>query len=336
MKNTPPLIIAEVAQSHDGSLGTAHAFIDAVSSTGADAIKFQTHIAQAETTPHEPWRIKFSSQDKSRFDYWKRMEFTKKQWKELKIHTDDVGLKFMSSPFSIEAVHLLRDIGVYAWKIASGELNSDEILECISETNKEIFISTGMSTIKEIDNSVKKIKMKGLPLTVMQCTSMYPTPPEKIGLNMLEFFKKKYNCGVGLSDHSGTIYPGLAAVTIGIDVLEVHVTLSKNMFGPDVSSSINIEELKQLVEGSKFITNCLNQEVDKDSIAKELEPIAKIFRKSIVYNKDLPKGYILTREDFSFKKPGTGIQPHKIINVVGKKLSKAVRMDDLTSIKDFM
>ena len=171
-KSQPCKVVAEVAQSHDGSLGIAHAFIDAVSNVGADVIKFQTHIAHAETTLHEPWRIKFSRQDKTRYDYWKRMEFSEDQWQELKNHTDEVGLKFMSSPFSLEAVELLKKVGVHAWKIASGEVNNEEILDSIAETELDIYLSTGMSTIEEIDRSVERIKIKGLPLTVLQCTSM--------------------------------------------------------------------------------------------------------------------------------------------------------------------
>ena len=148
------LSVAEVAQAHDGSLGMAHAFIDAVSNVGVDVIKFQTHIAHAETTPHEPWRIRFSTQDKTRYDYWKRMEFSEDQWLDLKSHADEVGVKFISSPFSLEAVELLKKVGVYAWKIASGEVNNDEILDSIAETGLDIYLSTGMSTIEEVDRAV--------------------------------------------------------------------------------------------------------------------------------------------------------------------------------------
>ena len=154
------IIIAEIGSVHDGSFGNALKLIELTAKCGADCVKFQTHIASAETTPHEPWRIKFTTQDKSRYDYWKRMEFSYEQWKELKNHSDEVGLKFMSSPFSLEAVELLIKVGVHAWKIASGELNSDEVLDSLAETGKEIYLSTGMSSIAEIDRSVKKIKLK--------------------------------------------------------------------------------------------------------------------------------------------------------------------------------
>ena len=330
------LIIAEVGQAHDGSLGIAHSFIDAVSKSGADVIKFQTHIAEAETTQHEPWRIKFSTQDGSRYDYWKRMEFSETQWVELKKHSNDVGLQFISSPFSLEAVELLKKVGVHAWKIASGEVNNQEMLDSIAETKQDVYLSTGMSTIEEIDRSVERIKKKGLPLTILQCTSMYPTPPEKVGLNMLVFFRERYGCGVGLSDHSGKIFTGLAAATIGIDVLEVHVTFSKEMFGPDVSSSLTIDELKQLVEGTRYIEGVVESYVDKDSIAEELKPVRNIFTKSIVYRRDLEKGTIIKRDDISFKKPGTGVDPTHLEKVIGKQLKRSVKGDDQLSMSDLI
>jgi len=245
-------IIGEVAQAHDGSLGMAHAFIDAIAHAGVDAVKFQTHIAAAESTPSESWRVRFSPQDTTRYGYWKRMEFTEEQWRGLKEHAEEQGLMFLSSPFSIEAVELLKRVGVAGWKIASGEVSNISMLERMAETGLPFLLSTGMSPISEIDEAVAKIRKRDVPLTVLQCTSMYPTPPEEVGLNMILFFRERYKCAVGLSDHSGSIYPGLAAATLGIEVLEVHVTLSREMFGPDVSASVTTEELRQLVEGGSI------------------------------------------------------------------------------------
>src|ERR1051326_9214643 len=135
------LIIGEVALTHDGSLGMAHAFIDAIANAGADAVKFQTHIAAAESSPAEPWRVRFSYQDATRFDYWKRMEFTEAQWAGLRDHAREKSLKFLSSPFSVEAVELLKRVGVEAWKIASGEFNNTQMLDCILETGLPVLLS---------------------------------------------------------------------------------------------------------------------------------------------------------------------------------------------------
>src|SRR5262245_57498592 len=165
----PILIVGEVAQAHDGSLGVAHSYIDAIANAGADAVKFQTHIAAAESTPAEPWRVKFSPQDATRFDYWKRMEFTSDQWAGLKTHASEKGLLFFSSPFSPEAVDLLTNIGVAAWKIASGEVGNISLFETMADTGLPFLISTGMSTWAEIDVAIEAVARRRLPYALLQC-----------------------------------------------------------------------------------------------------------------------------------------------------------------------
>jgi N-acetylneuraminate synthase len=321
------LIVGEVAQAHDGSLGLAHAFIDAIADAGADAVKFQTHIAAAESTPGEPWRVAFSRQDATRYEYWKRMEFTEEGWHGLAKHAADRGMLFLSSPFSPEAVELLTRVGVAAWKVASGEVGNSAMLDLMAATGLPMLVSTGMSALAEIDSAVACVRARGLPLAVMQCTSAYPSPPEKIGLNVIPMFRDRYGCAVGLSDHSGTIYPGLAAATIGIDVLEVHVTLSREMFGPDVKSSVTSAELRQLVEGVRFIEAMRTHPVQKDAMAAELAPLRMLFTKSVVVRRDLPAGVELLAEHLAAKKPGTGIPAARLRDVVGSRLARAVRAD---------
>jgi N-acetylneuraminate synthase len=327
-------IIAEIAQAHDGSLGTAHAYIDAVARAGADAIKFQTHIAAAESTPDEPWRVKFSPQDATRFDYWKRMEFTEEQWHGLKKHAEERGLQFLSSPFSAEAVELLARVGVQAWKIASGEINNLSLLQRIIATELPILLSTGMSPLDEIDVLVGKLQQHKIPFAVLQCTSVYPCPAEKIGLNMIPFFRERYGCAVGLSDHSGTIYPGLAAATLGCDVLEIHVTFSREMFGPDVSSSLTLEELHQLIEGCRFINKMNQHPIDKNQLAGDLTPMRDLFTKSVVARFPLPVGTVLQIGHLSLKKPGTGIPASQLQNLIGRSLRHPVEADQLLHESD--
>lgn len=323
------LIIGEVAQAHDGSLGLAHSFIDAIANAGADAVKFQTHIAAAESTPAEPWRVKFSPQDASRYAYWRRMEFAENQWIELKRHADERGLLFLSSPFSVEAMELLERVGVVAWKIASGEVGGSRMFERMAATKLPVFLSTGMSTLQEIDRAVDRIKSRGLPVTILQCTTAYPCPPEKVGLNLIQFFRDRYQTHVGLSDHSGTIYPGLAAATLGISVLEVHVTLSREMYGPDVSSSVTPAELKQLVDGIRFIEGMKARPVDKDHLAAELQPLRRLFGKSIVTRTALAAGTVLREEHLTVKKPGHGLSEDKMGLVLNRKLRVALPADAL-------
>lgn len=328
------VIIGEVAQAHDGSLGMAHAYIDAIADCGADAVKFQTHIAAAESTPHEPWRVKFSPQDETRFDYWKRMEFTENQWLGLKRHADERGLLFLSSPFSVEAIELLTRIGVRAWKVASGEVSTAPMLEMMAASRLPILLSTGMSSLGEIDRTVEQVRRYESPLAVMQCASAYPCPPEKVGLNMIPLFRERYGCAVGLSDHSGTIYAGLAAAALGIEVLEVHVTFSREMFGPDVPASITTSELRQLVEGVRFIERAIANPVDKDALAEETRPLRSIFSKSVVARKDLPAGTVLSNEDLAVKKPGTGIPAARLEEVVGSRLTRSLKADEMVLEKD--
>ncbi len=328
------LVVAEVAQAHDGSLGQAHAFVDAIADAGADAVKFQTHIAAAESTPGEPWRVKFSRQDASRYDYWRRMEFSEAQWAELKKHADERNLKFLSSPFSVEAVELLSRVGVWAWKIASGELTNPAALSRMAQTKRPFILSTGMSTIAEIDEAVARIRKTGESLTVLQCTSSYPCPPEQVGLNLLEEFRKRYDCPVGLSDHTGSIFTGLAAAALGADMVEVHVTFSREMFGPDVPVSLTFPELRTLVDGSRAIVKMIENPVNKDATTARLEPMRKLFQKSVALRRPLTKGTVLSADDLTGKKPGTGIPVSRMHELIGKKLVRDVREDELLSWDD--
>lgn len=330
----PCFVIGEVAQSHDGSLGQAHAFVDAIAAAGADAVKFQTHIAAAESTPHEPWRVRFSRQDESRYDYWRRMEFTEAQWAGLKQHAEDRGLVFLSSPFSNEAVDLLARIGMAAWKVASGEVASRPLLERMFAHGGPVLLSTGLSPIEEIDAAVDLVRRAGRPVAVMQATTTYPCPPERLGLNMLALYRDRYRCPVGLSDHSATIYAGLAAVTLGCDLLEVHVTLSREMFGPDVPASVTTGELRQLVEGIRFVERAKASPVQKDILARELRPLRDVFAKSVVSRMALPAGTVLCAEHLAVKKPGTGIPAAELGRVVGRTLARAVVPDQPLTWED--
>ena len=333
------LVVGEVAQAHDGSLGMAHAFLDAIADAGADAVKFQTHIAAAESTPGEPWRVRFSPQDETRYDYWKRMEFTEPQWAGLKRHADERGLFFLSSPFSAEAVDLLDRVGVAAWKVASGEVGNLPLFERMAAraaAGRPFLISSGMSPLAELDAAVEVVRRHGLPLAVLQCTTAYPCPAEKIGLNLLSVFRERYGCAVGLSDHSGTIYPGLAAAALGAEVLEVHVTLSREMFGPDVPASVTTTELRQLVEGVRFVERMLANPVRKDEMAGEMEPLRRMFTKSVVACADLPAGTVLGEEHLALKKPGTGLGPSHLPGLLGRRLARDLGRDEMLREEDLL
>lgn len=322
------IVIGEVAQAHDGSLGIAHAHIDAIADAGADAVKFQTHIAAAESTPGEPWRVRFSHEDATRYDYWRRMEFTPEGWAGLRAHAEDRGLQFLSSPFSLQAVELLERVGVAAWKIASGETSNPLLLDRITAGRLPILLSTGMSPWEEIDVAVARVRERTqAPLAVLQCTSAYPTEPEGLGLNVLGELRERYGCAPGLSDHSGTIFPSIAATALGARVIEVHVALSRHMFGPDTPASVTVEELRELARGVRMIERALAAAVDKDAMAERLAGTRALFTRSVVASRDLPSGTVLAADDLAAKKPGGGMPAERLPALVGRRLRKSVAAD---------
>jgi N,N'-diacetyllegionaminate synthase len=330
-----PFIIGEVAQNHDGSLGMAHAYIDALASAGVDAVKFQTHLADYESTLDEPFRVKFSLQDETRYDYWKRMEFTEEQWQGLVMHAREKGLVFLSTPFSLEAFRLLSRIGMSAWKVGSGEFKSKELMLAMGQTGSPILFSTGMSSFKEIVETVIWFESHGYRYALLQCTSGYPVKLEEVGLNVIDEFRKRFECPVGLSDHSGSIFPGLAALARGLDILEVHATIDRRLFGPDVKASLTIDEIRILVEAKHAFSVMDRNPVDKDSMARKLSPMRDLFTKSIAPLFDLPAGTIISEEMITAKKPGTGIPCDEKGKVIGRRLIRDVKKNKLLEWKDF-
>ena len=329
-------IVAEVGQAHDGSLGTAHAFIDAVADVGADAVKFQAHLAHAESTVDEPWRIRFSLQDETRLDYWRRMEFTEEQWAGLHAHAHERGLEFVVSPFSVEAVALISATGVDRWKVASGEVGNRTLLDALAADGRPVIVSSGMSDLAELAAAVDVLRTAGCDVTVLQCTSAYPCPPEELGLNLIGEYRDALDVPTGLSDHTGTIAAGIAAATLGATMLEVHVTFSRRAFGPDVSSSLTIEELAQLVDGVRFASTAMSSPVRADK-ATDRAPMRALFTRSVALTRPLPAGHLLTTDDLTLKKPGTGIPAERTDQLLGRRLrcdvpaDRLLREDDLES-----
>ena len=331
-----PYIIVEIGQAHDGSLGILHSYIDALSKTGVDAIKFQTHIADAESSPQEPFRVNFSYEDNTRFDYWKRMEFTFEQWLEIKKHCDEVGLEFISSPFSIAAVDLLEKINVKKYKIGSGEVTNYLILDKIAKTGKDIILSSGMSNFNELDDVFKFLSAYNNKISVLQCTTQYPTNPENLGLNVITELKNRYKVPVGLSDHSGKIYPSIAATALGAEILEFHAVFDRRQFGPDSKSSLEIDEIITLVEGVSYISSAIGKPIDKNNNS-EFHELKKIFEKTLSINKLKRQGEIIKLEDLEAKKPALmGVSASDYNFVIGKKLVRDLKKWDFINKSDLI
>ena len=325
-------LIAEIAQAHDGSLGILHSYIDALAGTGINAIKFQTHIAEAESSPYETFRIKFSLRDQTRFDYWKRMEFSLEEWIGIKDHCENAGVEFISSPFSIAAVDLLEKVGVKRYKIGSGETGNLLMLDHIARTGKPIILSSGMSDWQELDSAVAFLQQRNTELAILQCTTAYPTQPTEWGLPYIMAIRDKYQLPTGFSDHSGTPIACLAAAALGVDILEFHAVFDRRMFGPDAKASLTIDEIKFLVEGVIMIEQGMQTSQLKEDNSKFHE-LKRMFGKSLAVNKSLTTGHVLRQEDLETKKPaGKGIPVSTFETVIGKKLKHSlVQWDFLTN-----
>lgn len=318
-------IIAEIGQAHEGSLGMALSYIRALAGTGVDAVKFQVHIAGAESSEFEPFRVKFSQQDKTRFDYWKRMSFTEEEWKLLKNECDKNRVEFLASPFSNEAVDLLERLCVNQYKIGSGEVNNFLLLQKIADTGKPVILSSGMSSFNELDDTVKFLKEKKVGYSILQCTTAYPTKPEEYGLNVIAELKERYNVPIGYSDHSAKVETCIAAAALGASILEFHAVFSRKSFGPDATSSLEIDEIKALVNAIKNIKIARNNPVDKSDNSK-FASLKDIFEKSLAVNRDLKEGHVIQFEDLEAKKPkGFGIPASRFEMVIGKKIKQDLK-----------
>lgn len=327
-------IIAEIGQAHDGSLGMALAYIDALADAGVDAVKFQVHIADAESSIHEPFRIRFSDQDDTRFDYWKRMEFSPKQWRILKSRCEEKRVEFLASPFSNAAVDLLEGLEVKRYKIGSGEVNNLLLLEKIAQTGKPVILSSGMSSYEELEKTVIFLKGKGIDHSILQCTTSYPTAPKNYGFNVIEELRERFQVPVGFSDHSAKKETCIAATAFGAEMLEFHAVFSRKSFGPDASSSLEIEEIKDLVKAVRNISEALENPVDKSDNAR-FKDLKGIFEKSLAVNKDLPKGHVLRFEDLESKKPkGMGLDAFEFSDVIGMELKRNLKQWDFLKPED--
>jgi N-acetylneuraminate synthase len=328
--------IAEVGLAHDGSLGIAHSYIDALANIGVNAVKFQMHLAEHESSDFEKFRVNFSYEDKSRFDYWKRTSFTLEQWIGLKNHCDELNLDFIVSPFSIKACKSLLDIGMKTFKVGSGELSNFLLLDTINKVGERVILSSGLSDYSDLENAIARFdEIDHKNISILQCTTAYPTKPEQWGLNNISLFKEKFkNIKVGYSDHSGQIFSSLAAISLGAEVIEFHVVFDKLMFGPDSQSSLTISEIKMLVEGGNKIYKSTQSPLNKDDSLDV--GLKNIFGKSLAINKNIKKGDILKKSDLETKKPANmGIPANEYKNIINQKVNRDLCNGDFLDYKFF-
>ena len=317
------LIIAEIGSVHDGSFGNALKLVELAKDCGANAVKFQTHIAEFETTIDAPNPGYFSSE--GRYEYFERTGFTIEQWEKIKHKCSECGLFFISSPFSIEAADLLQKVGVDYIKVASGEVSNIPMLRRIAEYNMPVLLSSGMSDWQELDAAVSALSGNH-PLCVMQCSSSYPCAPEDVGLNVIEELKSRYSCSVGYSDHTKGLGASVAAAAIGASVIEKHLTFSNDMYGSDAKNAMEPAEFKLMTEAIWDVWRMTDNPVNKQN-NNPYQDMKYIFEKSIVAKFNLSKGTVLELSHLAYKKPSGGIKPKDYETLIGKKLTCDVDKD---------
>ncbi len=327
--NKKCFIIAEAGVNHNGSVEIAKKLIDAAKEVGADAVKFQTFKAEKLVTKDADkaeYQIKNSGED-SQYNMIKSLELSEDEFRKIAEYSENKGLIFLSSPFDIESVDLLDEIGIPAFKIASGEITNFPLLKYIAKKGKPVILSTGMSTIGEVDEAINLMEKYNDDITLMHCLTSYPAKKEEANLNVIKTLECTFKKPVGFSDHTIGIEMSVAAVAMGSGVIEKHFTIDKNLPGPDHKASLEPHEFAEMVKCIKNVEKGLGNGIKKPT--KEEIEIKKLVRKSIVAKEDILKGTILEEEMLDVKRPGTGIEPKYLNEVIGKVLMEDIEKDTL-------
>lgn len=329
IKKDKCFIIAEAGINHNGSIELAKKIIDKAKNIGVDAIKFQTFKTEKIVTKkaEKAEYQKINSKKTSQYYMLKKLELNPNEFKEIARYTKKKGLIFLSSPFDQDSVDLLEKIGTPAYKVPSGEINNYPLLKYIAKKQKTIILSTGMSTLCEIEKAIKEIEKYNENIILMHCITSYPAKKEEINLNVIKTLKTAFKKPVGFSDHTLGFEMSIAAVALGSCIIEKHFTLDKNLPGPDHKASLEPEEFSEMVKSIRNVEKGMGNGIKKPT-TDEIK-IKKKVRKSIVAKKDINEGTVLTWEMLDIKRPGNGIQPKYIKELIGKKLIKNIKKDDI-------
>lgn len=330
-ENTPIFIIAEAGVNHNGSISLAKQLIEVAAKAGADAVKFQTFIAEevvSADAPKAEYQKQTTDASESQLDMIKKLELSKEDHQELMNYANNKNIMFLSTPFDERSVDLLVELGLPLIKISSGEITNHPFLEYIAKKGLPIILSTGMSTLEEVAEAVSVIKEAGCnDLTLLHCTSNYPARVEDCNLLAMKTMADTFDVPVGYSDHTPGIYVPLAATAMGACVIEKHFTLDKNLPGPDHRASLEPTELEEMVRGIRLVEKAWGSPV-KAPVESELE-VRDVARKSIVAKVDIPAGTVITEDMLAFKRPGTGVSPKDISTILGKKTKQLIKKDEL-------
>ena len=325
-KDYPPFVIAEVAVNHNGKVSIAKKLALLAKHAGADAVKFQYHIPEKEMLKEVPHSANF---DKPLWKILEETNLTLEEQIELKNYCDKIGIIYLCTPFSREASDILNEkVGVTAFKIGSGELTNLPLLKHIAKKGKPIILSTGMSTIEEIKESVDLLKKESAQFALLHCVSAYPTEYEDVNLKLIQKYIEMFQVPVGLSDHSKGIFTAFGAVALGASILEKHFTLDKKQKGPDHKVSIEPDELIELVKGVNAIYAALGE---TKKILEDEQPIIAWARESVVSLIDIKKGTTITEDMIWVKRPGTGIPAKYLEKIIGMRTKRDISKNSLLS-----
>lgn len=337
--NPKTFIIAEAGVNHNGSLSTAKKLVEKAAWAGADAVKFQTFKAENIICPSAPkaeYQRHTTPEKETQFEMIKRLELDTKSHEALLDHCRKHHIKFLSSPFDLESIQLLKDLGLDSIKIPSGEITNLPYLRKIGSLKKRLFLSTGMSNPDEIQDAITVLTESGTTkknITILHCTTEYPTPFCEVNLRaiptMISLFR---GMKIGYSDHTPGIEVAIAATAMGACVIEKHFTLDRTMEGPDHKASLEPDELKWMIQSIRNIDEAMGDENKKPS-PSEVKNI-QIVRKSIVASCNIPKGELFSVNNITVKRPGTGISPMKWDFIVGKTAKRNYRADELIEFND--
>jgi N-acetylneuraminate synthase/N,N'-diacetyllegionaminate synthase len=327
-------IIAEAGVNHNGDIKLAKKLIDIARDAGADAVKFQSFKAENVVT-QKAQKAKYQKQttgsSESQYEMIKKLELSGADFKKLALYARKRDIMFLSTPFDKESVDLLDKLGVPAFKVASGEITNFPLLRYIAKKGKPVILSTGMSTLEEIDEALQVIRSEGVKdIILLHCVTAYPAKVEDMNLRAMETLKSTFKLPVGLSDHTIGITVPIAAVALGAAVIEKHFTLDKNLPGPDHRASLEPEELKGMIKAVRETEKALGNGKKKPTV--EEEEIKKVVRRSIVARVDIPKGTVVTEEMLAIKRAGTGIEPKYLDKVVGKVAKTMIRDDEILTL----
>ena len=340
MKINRVLIIAEAGVNHNGDLNTAKELIDVAAKAGVDLVKFQTFKAD-DLVSKEAKKARYQIDNTgegndSQYEMLKKLELSENDHITLIEYANSKGIEFFSTAFDVKGLEYLNSLGFSLFKVPSGEITNYLYLKKIASFGKPVILSTGMASLKEIEQALQVLTSEGLTnreITVLHCNTEYPTPMEDVNLKAMNTIGREFDVEVGYSDHTLGIEVPIAAVALGARVIEKHFTLDRNLPGPDHRASLEPVELKQMVNAIRNIEAAISGSGKKTPSESELRNL-EIVRKSLHLNKDLKKGSVISTDDLIVLRPATGISPMRINEIIGKSLTNNLKAYDSLKEED--